>query len=196
MPARRTRRLTGVTLLLTATLITTACASTTAPEATPTATPTITTQPADTEPTPDPEGAGTVAPEDVTCENLIDADLVSDLTSRGWTPREDPFIIGDMELSDGLACTWGDFTAETGDNLLLFAWSPIRPEDAETARASLVSEGWLVEDGDDGAYVTEDPDEAIVVDDEGYGMTYLFGDGWVTLSDTKQGLVLIERPGL
>jgi len=196
MPARRTRRLTGVTLLLTAALITTACASTTAPEATPTATPTITTQPADTEPTPDPEGAGTVAPEDVTCENLIDADLVSDLTSRGWTPREDPFVIGDMELSGGLACTWGDFTAETGDNLLLFAWSPISPEDAETARASLASEGWLVEDGDDGAYVTEDPDEAIVVDDEGYGMTYLFGDGWVTLSDTKQGLVLIERPGL
>jgi hypothetical protein len=28
-------------------------------------------------------------------------------------------------------------------------------------------------------------------DEDGYGMTYLFGDGWVTLSDTKQGLLLV-----
>lgn len=32
-------------------------------------------------------------------------------------------------------------------------------------------------------------------DGEGYGMTYLFGDGWVKVADTKQGLVLVEGNG-
>ena len=35
----------------------------------------------------------------------------------------------------------------------------------------------------------------MTTDAEGYGITYLFGDGWVTFSDTRQGLLLIQRPG-
>jgi hypothetical protein len=31
-------------------------------------------------------------------------------------------------------------------------------------------------------------------DDEGYGMTYLFSHGWVKVSSTKQGILLIADP--
>ena len=44
-------------------------------------------------------------------------------------------------------------------------------------------------------YITENPANVLNPDSDGYGMTYQFGDGWITLADTKQGLLLIERPG-
>ena len=56
------------------------------------------------------------------------------------------------------------------------------------------SQGWVREDSAEGVYITESPETTIAVDEEGYGMTYLFGDGWVKLADTKQGLLLIEWP--
>ncbi len=65
---------------------------------------------------------------------------------------------------------------------------------AEDAQANLVSQGWVREDGADGVYITESPEMTIAPDEQGYGMTYLFGDGWVIVADTKQGLVLIEWP--
>ena len=49
-------------------------------------------------------------------------------------------------------------------------------------------------DQDGHQYVTENPDYSIAVDESGFGMTYEFGDGWVTLAYTKQSLVLINRP--
>lgn len=197
MTARRPRRILGAALLTAFVAVVTACAPTTSgpPPATPGSQPTGAVEP--TTPSPGPEETvGAVDPQDVTCEMLLEPELVEDLTSRDWTPREDPFYIGDLQLLDGTACTWGDFTAESGDNLLLFAWSPITAEERTTAIAALQAEGWTAEEGSEGMYVTEDPAEAIAVDDEGYGMTYLFGDGWVTLSDTKQGLVLIQRPAV
>ena len=39
--------------------------------------------------------------------------------------------------------------------------------------------------------VTESADTTVATDDEGYGLTYLFGDGWVKYADTKQGLLLV-----
>ena len=63
-----------------------------------------------------------------------------------------------------------------------------------TRRTTSSSQGWLRESGADGVYVTESPETTIAADENGYGMTYLFGDGWVMLADTKQGLVLIEWP--
>ena len=50
------------------------------------------------------------------------------------------------------------------------------------------------EDGNHGTYITEDPAYAIGIDDAGYGMTYHFGDGWVSVSETKQNLQLINAP--
>ena len=198
MTDRRFRRGLGAALLATVLALTTACAATpTLPTSTPGGEQPAPGGPSQPTETPGPDQTvGPIDPEDVECETLLDPELVSDLTSRGWTPREDPFFIGDVELSDGISCTWGDFTAETGDNLLLFAWAPITPDQRTAAMTTLRSEGWNVEEGADGVYVTEDPELAIAVDDDGYGITYLFGDGWVTLSDTRQGLVLIKRPGV
>lgn len=197
MTARRPRRLALAAVLTAGIALTaSACASTPAPAPTGSGGSTETVAPVDPSATPAPSETGSaVDPAAVTCENLIGPDLVEELTEQGWTPREDPFVIGDLVLPEGTACTWGDFEEMTGDDLLLFGWSPITAEDAAAAQAGLEAEGWIAEDGADGVYVTEDPSQAIAVDDEGYGMTYLFGDGWVTVSDTKQGLVLIERPG-
>lgn len=64
--------------------------------------------------------------------------------------------------------------------------------DAVAREAELVSEGWVREDSDRGVYITADARTSLSKDAEGYGMTYLFGRGWVAVSDTKQGLILIE----
>lgn len=198
MTDRPFRRGLGAALLAAVVALTTACAANpTLPTGTPGGEQPAPGGPSQPAETPDPQQTiGPVDPESVDCDTLLEADLVSELTDRGWTPREDPFFIGDVELTDGISCTWGDFTAETGDNLLLFAWSPITAAQTTAAMTTLRSEGWNVEEGADGVYVTEDPEQAIAVDDDGYGITYLFGDGWVTLSDTRQGLVLIQRPGV
>lgn len=142
---------------------------------------------------PDATPTPTGPPADLTCETLISPTMVSDLEETGWTSQEDVFRIGELELPDGIQCTWADFTI-VDDQLMLFGWAPISAEQAEKAEASLTAEGWLTEEGDEGRYVTENPDTAISVDEDGYGMTYYFGDGWVTVADTKQDLLLIERP--
>ena len=49
-------------------------------------------------------------------------------------------------------------------------------------------------DVDDHTFITEPPQFSIAVDEDGFGMTYEFGDGWVTVSDTRQGLLLITPP--
>lgn len=134
----------------------------------------------------------TIDPADVTCENMLSPETVDAFTATGWTVREDPFVILDLELPDGTACTWGDFSSPTNDDLVLFGWSPISEADADATEAALEAEGWLREDDDAGVLITEDPDAALRVDEQGYGVTYLFGDGWVKVSDTRQGLDLIE----
>ncbi|WP_060915159.1 hypothetical protein [Microbacterium oleivorans] len=139
-----------------------------------------------------PVASPTIDPEDVTCENMLSSETVDTFTATGWTVREDPFVILDLELPQGTSCTWGDFTSPTNDDLVLFGWSPISDADASATRTALEAEGWLLEDDSRGVLVTEDPASALRVDDEGYGMTYLFREGWVEVSDTKQGLDLID----
>lgn len=178
-------------------MFTVSCATTTEPAPAPTA-----TQPAvdpggapEPEETPAPEETAP-APEPVTatCDELITPDLVAELEGQDWTFKEEPLTIGDVAPADGIHCTWGDFSVATG-NVLILAWAPLTAEESETAQAELESTGWIREDGDGTVYYTEDPAQALTTDDDGYGMTYQFGDDWVTLSDTKQGLLLIERPG-
>ncbi|MFJ6679174.1 hypothetical protein ACIQLK_08605 [Microbacterium sp. NPDC091382] len=161
------------------------CAPATAPGADPT-----TAAPGEASATPARPAA--IDPDDVTCENMLSADTVGTFGSTGWTVREDPFVILDLELPQGIACTWGDFSSPTNDDLILFGWSPISAADAATAQASLTAEGWLSKEDPRGVMITEDPSSALRLDDEGYGMTYLFHDGWVEVSDTRQGLDLIE----
>ena len=68
----------------------------------------------------------TIDPADVTCENMLSPETVDAFTATGWTVREDPFVILDLELPDGTACTWGDFSSPTNDDLVLFGFSTWR----------------------------------------------------------------------
>ena len=192
MPARSFRLLAAAALLATAAL-TSACAG---PEPTPMgpgAEPPSTPAASDS-PTPTP--IATIDPADVTCESMLAADALAEFEESGWTVRQDPFVILDLELPEGTACTWGDFTSPTSDDLVLFGWSPLDADDAAAATESLLAEGWRAEEADGVTLITEDPTFALRTDAEGYGVTYTFGDGWVAVSDTKQGLELITLPGL
>lgn len=192
MPASR-RPLAAAAALALAGLLVTACSA--APEpAAPDETPNAQTPSA-----PAPQAGGTPEPEpssteDPTCDTLIGADVVADFGSVGWTSRAEPFYIGSLEVADGLQCMWADFGGSAGDHAQMFGWARISPSDAADAQTALVDQGWIREDAPEGVYITESPETTITADAEGYGMTYLFGDGWVKLADTKQGLLLIEWP--
>jgi hypothetical protein len=184
------RRLGAATLLLLTATLVSACAA-----APPAAQPTESSAPTQTAPapeaTPTPEPAAT---EDPTCETLISEDVVANFESVGWSSQAQPFYLGEAELDGGIDCRWADFNGPAGDHLQIFAWAPIAADVAAEAQTDLVAQGWRREEGSEGVYVTEAKETTIAVDSEGYGMTYLFGDGWVKLADTKQGLLLIEWP--
>lgn len=177
-------------LLLTVSLV--ACsgaqeeAATPAPKA-PKPSPAASVQPVETQlpETPSAEPA---------CDTIVSAGTVKALTDAGWSPREKEFVIGDVTLAEGLLCFWADYSIAS-DHGQLYGWSAISSEDAAKARSGLLSSGWRHEDGPDGAYITEDPQYSMGTDEDGYGMTYLFGDGWVKFADTRQSLILIEWPG-
>ncbi len=73
----------------------------------------------------------------------------------------------------------------------IYGWAPISADDADEAQSTLVTQGWKVEETPEGLVVTESADTTVATDDQGYGLTYLFGDGWVKYADTKQGLLLV-----
>ncbi|GAA1528833.1 hypothetical protein HD600_002442 [Microbacterium ginsengiterrae] len=150
----------------------------------PAATPTPT--PVETEPADDP----VVAP---TCETMIPASTIEIFEGHGWTYEEREFQIGPDVVEDGLACVWGDYTVAS-DHVQVFGWAPIGAAESASAQQKLLADGWLRVDEAGHTYITEDPAYSISVDEAGYGMTYEFGDGWVTQADTKQSLVLIIRP--
>lgn len=142
--------------------------------------------PADPDATPEPVG-------DPTCETIIPASVVAQFEELKWTARADEFRIGETVVPDGIQCVWGDHTVAS-DHVQVYGWAPIDADMAQDAQAALEAQGWLREEADDVLYLTEDPDYAIATDNDGYGMTYEFGDGWVALADTKQGLLIITWP--
>ncbi|MBN9176069.1 MAG: nitrate ABC transporter substrate-binding protein [Microbacterium sp.] len=150
-----------------------------------------TTAPTDAQPdpTPGPDASGI----DATCDSIVVADVHEQLVSKGWSFKETPFAAAGVTLDDGLQCTWADFTKPSG-NLLLFGWAPLTSDQATKIQNTLEQQGWKRESEGDYVYLTQDASQAPTVDENGYGMTYEFGDGWVTLSDTKQNLLLIQRP--
>lgn len=161
-------------------------------EATPTASAT---------PTPDaPTMSATAAPVEETaaptpgtptCETIISAGTVDALKSQGWTFEQREFRIGDVIVDDGLECMWADYSTAS-DHGQMYAWGPLSPEKARAAQTGLQADGWIRSTEEGRTYFTEDPAYAIATDDDGFGMTYEFGDGWVRFADTKQGLLLIE----
>lgn len=150
------------------------------------------TTPADTDTDATPEPQNTTA--SATCETIISEDTLSTLNAQGWSARESALEAGGITLDEGLQCMWTDYENPTGD-LMIFGWAPITAEEAREMQDGLVAEGWLRQEEGDVLYITEDPEQALTVDENGDGMTYAFGDGWVTVADVKQGLLLIHRPG-
>lgn len=149
-------------------------------------------QPA-SEPEEAPEEVEDETPEVPTCETLIPASMIADYEELGMTAQAGDFVIGDVTLDEGISCFWGD-AADAGFGQT-YAWGLIDESQAADAQDALEAEGWTRESADAGVYYTEDPAFALgAPDDEGYNATYLFGDGWVILADTKQSLILIDRP--
>jgi len=146
---------------------------------------TVTTGPIEQTPTPS-------TGEPLTCEDMISAATVDALTSQGWTFKEQELRVGEIPVDGGLLCSWADYTTAS-DHGQMYGWGPISEQLARTAESALERDGWLRSSEDGNTYLTEDPAYAIAKDDDGFGMTYEFGDGWVKFADTKQGLLLIER---
>lgn len=182
---------------LTAAAVTIALAGCAAePEAAPTAPASASPTPSATvTPTPEPieTESANEPPADPTCETIIAPSTIAIFEEHGWTYKEHEFRIGADVIDGGLQCVWGDYTVAS-DHVQVFGWAPISAADSTSAQQQLLSEGWLRADEGGRTYITEDPAYSIAVDEAGYGMTYEFGDGWVTLADTKQSLVLVKRP--
>ncbi len=182
---------TAAALVLSAVVLTACGGTPSAPEETaPTA---ATPTPEAPKPSATPD-QGAAAGEDPTCETLISDSVVADYESIGWTSQASPLYIGSLEVEGGLQCMWADFSGPAGDHGQMFGWAELSDDEAADAQAELESQGWQREEGAAGVYITESADTAIAKDAEGYGMTYLFADGHVTVADTKQGLLLIEWP--
>ncbi|PZU49577.1 MAG: nitrate ABC transporter substrate-binding protein [Microbacterium sp.] len=189
---RHSRLLTAFAAAALATTLLAGCAGGAAPTPTGTGDAGPSTTPTNAQ--PDPSPTATTAPATATCESLITSDVLAELKEKGWTSQESPFSAGGITLDEGLQCMWADFSVASG-NLLIFGWAPITADDAINMQAGLESEGWLREEADGTVYITEDPMQAPTTDENGYGMTYQFGDGWALVADVKQNLLLIQRPG-
>lgn len=161
----------------------------------PTAAPSPSTTPTKPASTPRPTPAASKTPqlpeEAPACDTIVSQGTVTALTENGWSFEEKDFVIGDVAMRHGLLCFWADYSAAS-DHGQLYGWSKISAADAAKAQSSLLADGWKREDDANGIYITEDPQYALSLDDDGYGMTYLFGDGWVKVADTRQGLLLVD----
>jgi len=144
---------------------------------------------------PDPVASDSpTAAAEPTCDTIIPKSTADDFRSLGWSVSVEPFRIGATEIDGGIQCKWGDQRITT-DRVQVFGWAPIDETTAAEAESDLVASGWRRVEGTTGTYVTEN---ASWVggrgDSDGYGITYLFGDGWVKLADTRQSLFLVEGP--
>lgn len=180
-------------VLAAAAVLTTACSATPEPAESASGAPT-TPAPVETTAAPvtEPTAGPIAAPA---CDELVSESAVSTYEEYGWTSQQDVFRVGSLELDDGVICRWADFTTAS-DQIQMFGWAPITESDAASARDELLDSGWIEIEGtaSSSVLITENPDYAISLDEEGYGQTYEFGDGWVTFADTKQSLLMIERP--
>ncbi len=150
--------------------------------------PSATTPAATVAPTPPPTEKPAADP---TCETIISPGTVEGLKSQHWTPKQDEFRVGDIVVDGGILCMWADYSVAS-DHGQMYGWAPASPELIDKLRSSLNQAGWQKIDDAAGDYLTEDPNHAFSTDEDGYGMTYQFGDGWVKVADTKQGLILID----
>ncbi|MER7797898.1 hypothetical protein [Microbacterium sp. NPDC096154] len=177
IPARRG----AVILLAIAAAFTLASCTGTAPDPNqgPTAMPTHDESPKPADPDAEP-----------TCETIIPASLVAEFESYDMDAQPEEFRVGEHIVDGGLQCTWGNLEVAT-DHVQQYGWAPLDATRAAELQQYLAAQGWAREEGAGVVYLTEDPEFAMTVDENGYGMTYEFGDGYVLMADTKQGLSLI-----
>ena len=190
----RTSAVVLTALALSATLA--ACSGAPQPETTATATskpaasdtpaPSTSPEPVETEHVDEPAA-------DPTCETIIAPSTIEIFEEHNWTHEQHDFRIGADVIEGGLQCIWGDYTVAS-DHVQVFGWAPISAAESSAEQQKLLADGWIRADEGGRTYITEDPEFSMSVDEAGYGMTYEFGDGWVTVADTKQGLVLIQHP--
>lgn len=167
-----------------------AACSSPAPEPAPATSPTA--DAAEPVKTPAPQPSDTPeAAEELTCATLISKTTTEALTAQGWTTQEKDFWISDIELTDGLLCMWADFSTAS-DHGQTYGFSPLDEATSEKAQQKLEGEGWIRSADASSVFYTEDPEHAIATDEDGFGLTYEFGEGWVKFADTKQGLILIN----
>lgn len=194
LPSIRTRTASALAALGIAALLLAGCSTSSAPAPTETiGTDSPTTPPPTDDSAVDPSASPSASAVDVTCESLVQEDLLAEFRQKGWTAKETPFAAGGVTLDKGLQCTWADYAVPSG-NLMIFGWAPITVDQADAMQRGLGAKGWRREEHGDTVYITEDPTQAPTTDENGYGMTYEFGDGWVTVADVKQSLLLIQRP--
>lgn len=137
-----------------------------------------------------PSPASTTHP---TCTGILTVGTVHALTQAGWSPRQDPFYIGNMRMSGGIQCTWGDPRHPT-DDVQLYGWAPTTPARTRAAEQELDASGWRrLVDGGDTCY-TAVGGMITTADSDGFGMTYCFAGDHVTVADTRQGLLLVRWP--
>ncbi len=180
-------------VLLAATLALAGCAGSPAPAPTPTG-PVV----SGGSQTQDPSATGAPSPSATpagppTCAGIIPADTVDAFTEAGWTSREDPFYVGNIELPDGIQCTWGNAKIAS-DQVQVFGWAPLDADQARAVKEELLGSGWKEFEENGAVYLTATGDMVMNPDDDGYGMTYRLDDGQITLADTRQGLLLIQWP--
>ncbi|WP_206476568.1 hypothetical protein [Microbacterium sp. KRD172] len=181
--------LAAVTIALTLS----ACSAAADPVTTPTTTPKPTET---TSPSPEPTPTTTPEPEETpgaapTCETIIAPSTVAALTEQGWTYREHEFRFGEHIVEGGIQCVWGDYTVPS-DHVQVFGWAPLDQAASGDGQQKLLDEGWQRADSDGRVYITENPDTAMAPDEDGFGMTYEFGDGWVKVADTRRSLILVD----
>jgi hypothetical protein len=135
----------------------------------------------DDSPTPTADGN-----EEPTCEGILPAETVAAFTDTGWTSRQDPFYVGNIEMSGGLQCVWGN-PEVASDDVQVYGWAPLTSDLAAQVTTELTDQGWTKSAGDDAVVFTSP-------DDGGMSMAYRLTDDEITVSDTEQGLLLIEWP--
>ncbi len=132
-------------------------------------------------------------PTEASCETILSSSMLASFAEVGWTYRQQDFSLGSETLDEGFECIWGDYSVAT-DQVQVYGWAPLSAADSAAAQQRLLDEGWLQADADGNTYITENPETAMETDENGFGTTYQFGDGWVTIADRKDGLILISVP--
>jgi len=184
---RRRHPATTAAILVGAAVLLAGCTGTPAPK-----TSAAVSAPADSSAVSPGSASGSASPAPLTCDTMIPAETVQAFKASGWSGAPGPLYVGDARVAGGLQCTWGK--GEASSTTDIFGRGAIGAQAAADAEKQLVAQGWRRIDSPEGVYITAGKDMILNPDDEGYGMTYLFGDGWVKVASTKQGILLVTDP--